>query len=378
MMAAGEIVNKGNGSLKDNWSGCKNILCIRADNMGDLLMSSPAIAAVKETIGCKITVLTSSSAAGVARLIPDIDDVIVARLPWVGAGPDCGPGEMQKLIALLKERQFDGCIIFNVYSQQTLATAMLAYLADIPLRLAYCRENPYHLLSEWFPDPEPYFYIDHQVKRDLNLVRLIGADTEDESLRLSINPSVRDELCAKLKAMGIDPARPVIIMHAGVSEEKRRYPEELWIATGKQLLSVIPEVQLLLTGSAGEEGQALEIANGIGERAFAVAGIFSLEEFATLINVAEIIISVNTGTIHLAAALKKPVVVLYAQTNPQHSPWMTEHELLEYSVPTELQSRNQVIRFVNEKYYPGTTAPPAPQDVVESVKELLFPVHSVR
>jgi len=378
MMAAGEILDKDNRSSKDNWSSCKNILCIRADNMGDLLMSSPAIAAVKETIGCKITVLTSSSAAGVARLIPEIDDVIIAALPWVGAGPDCGPAELQKLIALVQERQFDGCIIFNVYSQQILPTAMLAYLAGIPLRLAYCRENPYHLLSSWFPDPEPYFYIDHQVKRDLNLVRMIGAITNDESLRLSLNPSVRDGLCAKLKAMGIEPARPVIIMHPGVSEEKRKYPVELWIATGLKLLSELPDVQLLLSGSAGEEEEALYIANGIGDAAFSVAGALHLEEFATLISISEMVISVNTGTIHLSAALKKRVVVLYAQTNPQHSPWMTEYELLEYSVPKELQSRNQVIRFVNEKYYPGTTAPPAPEDVVRSVKELLFQAYLMR
>jgi len=372
MMAAGEI------SAKDNWFSCRNILCVRADNMGDLLMSSPAIAAVKETIGCKITVLTSARGAGVARLIPEIEDVIIAELPWVGAGPDCGPEELTKLIALLKERQFDGCIIFNVYSQQTLPTAMLAYMAGIPLRLAYCRENPYHLLNSWFPDPEPYFYIGHQVKRDLNLVRMIGADTKDESLRLSLNPATMDNVHRRLTAMGIGPERPFIIMHAGVSEEKRRYPTDMWIETGRQLLAIMPDIQILLSGSAGEEGDTLEIAKGIGTDAFSVAGAFNLEEFATLISTAALVISVNTGTIHLAAALKKRVVVLYAQTNPQHSPWMTEHQLLEYSVPHELQSRNQVIRFVNEKYYPGATPLPAPEDVVKTVKELLFPVYSMR
>ena len=49
----------------DSWVGCKNILCIRADNMGDLVMSSPAIRALKESFGARITVLTSSMAAPV-------------------------------------------------------------------------------------------------------------------------------------------------------------------------------------------------------------------------------------------------------------------------------------------------------------------------
>ena len=45
-------------------------------------------------------------------------------------------------------------MIFTVYSQSPLPSAMICYLADIPLRLAHCRENPYHLLTDWVPDPE--------------------------------------------------------------------------------------------------------------------------------------------------------------------------------------------------------------------------------
>jgi ADP-heptose:LPS heptosyltransferase len=58
--------------MENNWQHCKHILCIRPDNMGDLLMSGPAIRALKESLGCKITVLTSSMAAGIARLMPEI------------------------------------------------------------------------------------------------------------------------------------------------------------------------------------------------------------------------------------------------------------------------------------------------------------------
>jgi hypothetical protein len=62
---------------------------------------------------------------------------------------------------------------------------MLAYLAGIPKRLAYCRENPYQLLTDWVPDQEPYTFIKHQVRRDLDLVAAVGAVTSNDQLQLA-------------------------------------------------------------------------------------------------------------------------------------------------------------------------------------------------
>ena len=54
---------------------------------------------------------------------------------------------------------------------------------------------------------------------------------------------------------------------------------------------------------------------------------------------------------HIAAALHKPVLVLYALTNPQHTPWLTKNVVLPYSVPASLKSKNEVIEFVNQSHY---------------------------
>ena len=64
-----------------DWMGCKKILCIRPDNMGDLIMSAPAIRALKETFGCTITLLTSSMAAGIVPFLPEIDELMVFDAP---------------------------------------------------------------------------------------------------------------------------------------------------------------------------------------------------------------------------------------------------------------------------------------------------------
>jgi ADP-heptose:LPS heptosyltransferase len=110
-----------------NWQGCKNILCIRPDNMGDLIMSGPAIRALKESFGAKITMLTSSMAKGIVKHMPEIDDAIIFDMPWVKTDDNPDLESFDNIVDLIKQRQFDAAVIFTVYSQNPLPTAMLAY-----------------------------------------------------------------------------------------------------------------------------------------------------------------------------------------------------------------------------------------------------------
>src|SRR5689334_14508979 len=106
------------------WSQCKSILCIRADNMGDLIMTAPALRALKETFGCKITVLTSKMGNGIAPFIPEIDEVIVQDLPWIKTDGAANPETLVLLTEKIKKYRFDAAIIFTVYSQNPLPSAM--------------------------------------------------------------------------------------------------------------------------------------------------------------------------------------------------------------------------------------------------------------
>jgi ADP-heptose:LPS heptosyltransferase len=212
--------------LTTDWKQCKNILCIRADNMGDLLMSSPAIRALKESFDCKVTVLTSSMAYRVAELIPSIDEVIRYDLPWVKSGHLSEADSIFHISKMLKGRQFDAAIIFTVFSQNPLPSAMLAYMGGIPKRLAYCRENPYNLLTDWRPEKEPYSFIRHQVERDLDLVATVNAFSKNDDIEIVIPANARTAGISKLNEIGVDGSSPWLIIHAPVSERKREYPSE--------------------------------------------------------------------------------------------------------------------------------------------------------
>ncbi len=353
-----------------NWNNCRNILIIRPDNMGDLLMSSPAIRAVKQTFDCKITVLTTPLAAEAASLLPEVDDVIEVTVPWVKTANSITPEELIKVIDHLKSRSFDGCIIFTVYSQNPLPSAMLAWMAGIPGRLAYCRENPYELITDWIPDPEPYSHINHQVVRDLELVKQIGATTPSNEIILSIPADSCISAERKLNQILPDGSEYIII-HTGVSELKRAYPTENWIELSKAIIEQF-DIPILFTGALNEKPLADKLKEETGDKSFSVAGVFNITELAAIISKCRLLISVNTGPVHIAAGLRKPVIVLYANTNPQHKPWKTPGKVFEFSVNPEIGSKNEVIRYVNSSLYKHQLPYPDTSQIIASVQSLLY------
>ena len=281
-----------------------------------------------------------------------------------------GAADLPVLAGLIPSMGVDAAAIFTVYSQSALPAAMLAYMAGIPVRVAYARENPYDLLTTWVPDEEPYGRINHQVRRDLELVGAMGARVSDDRLALKKEPLAMVSLSGKLNFVDVDLNAAFIVLHPGVSEEKRQYPAELWIETGRMLAERYP-VPILISGSDSEEALVAAVATGIGPAARPVAGKMSLGEFICLLECAASVVSVNTGTIHIAAAVQTPTVVLYAQTNPQHTPWKSPHEILPFSVPEGLKSRNTIIRDVANRLYAGHIPYPRPSEVVEAVERML-------
>jgi ADP-heptose:LPS heptosyltransferase len=354
------------------WKSCKKILVIRPDNMGDLLMSAPAIRALSESFKCDITLLTSTMALEASSLLPWITEVICYDLPWIKTVNALAPDAFSDVIAAIRSRDFDGCILFNVSSQNPAPSVMVAFMAGIPLRAAYCRENLYGLLTHWLPDPEPYFEIQHQVARDLKLCSFIGANTSDQRIRISIQENAATP---KLKDFGLKKDG-FFIFHVGVSEEKRRFPEKEWIKLAKLVASKYG-LPILLSGNSKERDTIANIATEIGKDAISLAGLFNLKELTACIAMARAMVSVNTGPMHLAAAAGTPVLALYAKTNPQHSPWMVPCRIIEFDVPKSLQSSNQVLRFQSEKAYPLPAALPGAKKILEVFEDLLTETASV-
>lgn len=316
-----------------SWSSARRLLAVRLDNLGDVLMTTPALRALRESAPNRhITLLATPGGAALVPFVPEIDAVLViAGPPWLPGEPT-NPETVVATVDLLRHEKFDAAIIFTVYSQNPLPAALLCWLAGIPLILAHCRENPYHLLSNWVPEPEPHERVRHEVRRQLDLVGSVGASTADERLSFRLRPADTLQAMAKLRQAGIDPGQRRLVLHPGASAAARRYPPEHFSVL-VDLLADLPEFEAVFTGDESERGLIDAIRARSRRPVASLAGALSLGELAAVIAGSALLIANNTGPVHIAAALGTPVVDIYALTNPQHAPWQVPHRVVYHDVP---------------------------------------------
>jgi lipopolysaccharide heptosyltransferase II len=348
------------------WPLARRILCVRLDSMGDVLMTSPAIAALHAG-GRHVTLLTSEAGAGVAALIPEIDDVVVYDAPWMKAAAPRVSAECaadRSLLRDLANGDYDAAVVFTVYSQSALPAALFCHLAGIPLRLAHCRENPYQLLTDWVPDPEPAQLVRHEVRRQLELVSAVGCTVADERLRLRVPEAARVRMRQLLIAAGVLPGRWALV-HPGSTAASRRYPPEHFAAAARTLAEATGRT-IVFSGSREERPLVESIRARMGGVSCSLAGVLDLPELAALIEAAPLLISNNTGPVHIAAALGTPVVDIYALTNPQHTPWSVPSRVLSHDVPCK-----HCYRSVCPEGHHDCLRQIVPERVVQAAMELL-------
>lgn len=320
--------------MTSSWQAVRKVLCIRLDNMGDVLMTTPAMRALREADSeRRLSLLTSRSGAALAPHLDGIDEVIPYDAPWVKHAHASAPAKDEATIDSLAARGFDAAVIFTVYSQSPLPAAFMCRLAGIPRALAHCRENPYSLLSDWVPETEPQDRIRHEVQRQLDLVAHVGATTNDERLAFQPGPGAGERLAATLAGIEVERHAPYIVLHSGATAPSRIYPPRAFADAARMLLDDF-EGHVFLTGNHSEAPAVAALVRAIDRsRAHNVAGLLDLGQLGALVQGACLVIANNSGPVHIAAALGTPVVDLYALTNPQHTPWMVESRVLYRDVP---------------------------------------------
>ena len=320
------------------WSHLRHILCVRLDNMGDVLMTTPAMRALRNlNERVRITLLASSSGVALAPHLREVDDVIRYSAPWIKHGGD-GEAHDRRMIDRLAARGYDAAVIFTTYSQSALPAALMCHLAGIPRRLAYCRENPYLLLTDWIEETDrddrngTVPQVRHEVRRHLDLVARVGASVSDERLSFHVGQRDRVGLRRKLALHGLRRHDNLLVVHAGATAPSRRWPANKFSAAATQLRRDLG-CDIVFTGSAEEKALCESLRGAVGEGSHVLAGDLTLGELGALIETARVLLSNNSGPVHIAAAVGTPVVDLYALTNPQHTPWRVPHRVLSYDVP---------------------------------------------
>lgn len=348
------------------WSELRNLLCVRLDTIGDVLMTTPALRALRDQCeGRRLTLLTSRAGAVAAALVPEVDRVIAHDAPWMKAGAAPSAWRDCALVEQLRASEFDAAAIFTTYSQSPLPAALTCHLAGVPRQLAHCRENPYALISDRVPEPEAELPTRHEVQRQLDLVATVGATTTDTRLSLTVPPAAARGARQALRDAGIDPAEPWLLLHPGASAASRRYPPEHYVEAMRQLARETGR-RVVISGADSERRLVDSIAAALGGIAAPLTGALSFPELCGLIAAAPLLVCGNTGPAHVAAAVGTPLVVPYALTNPQHTPWQARARVLTYDVPCRW-----CLSSVCREGHHACLAQIAPLELAEAAFELL-------
>lgn len=314
----------------DAWRRARRLLVIRADNIGDVVMTGPALRAVKRARPeCELTLLASPAGSEAAPLLPWIDDVLTRRVLWQDLGRlDFDPLREQALIEALRRRRFDGALILTSFSQSPHPAAFICWVAGIPLRAGASRER-----GEMLTHAVPFGPFErHQAERNLALVEALGFDADDRALAVRVPPADRDRVDSLLAAHRVGKGDRFLLFNPWASAPSRTYPPEQGAAAAREIAETTG-IAAVISAHARDAEQAARLASQIGPRAVDLAGRTSVGELAALVARASVVVTSHTSVMHLADALRVPAVVPFSGTDlisqwaPRHAP----HRLLNRS-----------------------------------------------
>ncbi len=317
----------------DPWRDVQRVLCVRLDTMSGMLLTTPAVRALRETLpDCRLAMLTSASGAQAARLMPEIDAVLRYDAVWMRrSGTERAPDAEMRLIDQVRHWGFDAAVIFTRLAQDPLPAAMLCYLGAIPRRLAYAGQNPCQLLTHPVAEVEPSQGIRHEVRRQLDLVAAIGCRTSDERLSISIPEQVLTEVEGLLEKRGFQDGEPWVVIHPGAPAPARRWPSESFAALARMLVRQ-HGCRVVFSGVEDDQVLVEGIRAAMDAPSESLVGDLDVAHLAGLLAMAPLLISNSTAPVHLAAAVGTPVIDIYALTAPDRVPWAVPHRVVSHDV----------------------------------------------
>src|SRR5215210_3629803 len=180
---------------------------MRLDNIGDVVMTSPVLRALKENLpGASITLMASPGGKEAAPLLPWVDEVLSWRDLWQDLGrlPHDAARE-RELIETLREGSYDAAIILTSFKQTPHPAGYACYLAGIPLRLGESKEWGGGVLTDEMPSAPDDL---HQVERNLRLVEHAAFRVNDRSLGLRVPEEARRTAAGLLETHGVAAGAP--------------------------------------------------------------------------------------------------------------------------------------------------------------------------
>jgi len=304
-----------------------NRILVRGVNwVGDTILTYPTVQKLKSLFPhSHLAILVPSHLIDLWKTFPYADEII----PFQKKRGFGSIWEDLNLSQSLKERNFDLAIIFP----RSFRSAFQAYLARIPIRIGYQDEGRSLFLTHGIRRTEE-IRRSHRVHYFQKLTDSLGQAEGSSSPRIFLREEDRKWAEQKLRDLGIQDGRPLIGMNPGATYglAKCWYPERFG-ELGKRLFEKW-KATVLLFGKEEERPIAKEILQHLKEGGIDLTGKTHLLQLAALLERCQLIVTNDTGTMHVATAVGAPVVALFGSTDPSTTgPWGDGHIVIRKDVP---------------------------------------------
>lgn len=296
----------------------RRILIIKPSSLGDVVNALPFLSSLRQRYPDRhIAWLVEEEAAGLLLGHPFLDRVIVSgRRRWAQElqRPLRWPATLREIAVLIAELRH-GRYDLVVDLQGLLKSALMVIAAGARFRvgLAGTREGSAHALTHLVPLPAGSV---HAVDRYLEAARFLGADPVSKTFVFPSRPEDGARAEALLAEADVTPDNPVIALNP-----QARWPTKLW---GEEQFARLGEIlarrhgaRLLVIGSLSDLPRARRLASRMSPAPFVMAGRTDLKLLVALLKRIDLLVTVDSGPMHVAAALGTPLVALFGPTDPR-------------------------------------------------------------
>jgi len=285
----------------------KKILIVNVNWIGDVLFSTPFLESLKKsTPESHLTCLVVPRCQEILEDNPHLDEILI----YDEKGSHASLFGKLRLIQTLRKKRFDRVYLLH----RSFTRRLLTFLAGIPERVGYAIKKGGFLLTEKVPAPPGSL---HKVDYFLGLLPK-GALVPSKHYTLVVKEEDEKALQNLLLRKGIEHEEPFIVFCPFGNWDPKRWPGERFVNLGKTLVKKYNQ-KVVITGQKNDLAQGEKIAVGIGEKAILLCGETTLKTLAALMRKAALVVSNDTGSMHVAQSQNAKMVALFGPTNPKET-----------------------------------------------------------
>jgi heptosyltransferase-2 len=274
--------------------------------IGDLVMATPLLFSLKTSYpDAKLVAMVKSPLGDLLQHDPHIDELF----SFEAASGFARRAERKQIVIRLEQGHYDlGLLLTNSFS-----SAWWFYQAGIPRRLGFAGDMRSWLLTDPIPLPKERKR-EHLTKTYGKLLVPLGIKV-DHPPRLYLAPEMGNQVRRTLQELGIDLMRPIIGVNPGAAYGTAKcWPPERFRETALRLLDRT-DATLLFFGDRTGAALVKEICQGLSDRVLNLAGVTSLQELMAYIKLSSVLLTNDSGPMHIASALSTKVVALFGSTD---------------------------------------------------------------